>query len=275
MGKSMREKLAKEKIEKGEHYEAHQLIKSIINKKLLKKDFTGCIHVIFYFCPKFAKAEQYVLLCDLMYQCCIILIQNELPFNMDFANKIIEIFEKCPPNSTDEKYKFMNKSITWSTNDDHIFGYAGFHKAIGNSYVDDKKFALAHNHYIYLDDNEILYNVITMWRKEGYPSEFDFFVLRTTLCLIVLDKFRQALDLINKFETNLNRQDVPLPVQVAYLITCSCIYNSEALYDDVKYRYRLILSYDPEFKKYTDIIDAAIFNKKRVNLFSMLQSVFS
>ncbi|SOV25107.1 conserved protein, unknown function [Plasmodium sp. DRC-Itaito] len=273
--KFSKEKLAKEKIEKGLHYEAHQLVKSIINRKLQKNQIGNCISIIFYFSLKFANAEQYVLLCDLMFQCCVILTQHDIEFNLEYANKIIEIFQKCPPNSTEEKYKFMNKSILWSKTEENVYGYLEFHKVIGYAYFEDKQYSLAHNHFIYLDDNDILYETICLWRKEAYPSECHFFVLRTILCLLVLDKFDQALNLINMFETNLNRQDVPLPIQLAYLITSSCIYKSLALYEDVKYKYRLILNYDPDFQKYINIIDAAVFNKKKHNLFSMFQNIFA
>ncbi|CAG9474024.1 unnamed protein product [Plasmodium vivax] len=272
--KMSKEKLAKEKIEKGQHYEAHQLIKSLINRKLQKNQVSSCMSIIFYFSQKMAKAEQYVLLCDLMYQCCTILTQHNIKFSEEYAKKIIEIFNLCPPNSTEEKYKFMNKCILWSTNDDEIFGYLDFHKAIAYAYFEDKKYSLAHNHFIYLEDNEILYKIICLWQKEGYPSESDFFILRTTLCLLVLDKFEQALDLINKFEPNLDRKDVPLPVQIAYLITCSCIYRSAPLYEDVKYKYRLILNYDPDFQKYIGILDDVLFNKRKHDLFSMFQNIF-
>ncbi|CRG94581.1 conserved protein, unknown function [Plasmodium gallinaceum] len=273
--KLSKEKLAKEKIENGLHYEAHQLIKSIINRKLQKNQINSCISILFYFSLKFANSKQYVLLCDLMYQCCIILIQKNIKFNLDYANKIIEIFKKCPPKSTEEKYKFMNKSILWSKNEENIYGYLEFHKTIGYSYFEEKQYGLSHNHFIYLDDNEILYKIICLWKKEAYPSESHFFVLRTVLCLLVLNKFNQALNLINMFESNLNRKDVPLPIQLAYLIACSCIYKSLALYEDVKYKYRLILNYDPEFQKYIKVIDTSVFNKRKNDIFSIFQSIFT
>ncbi|CRH01540.1 conserved protein, unknown function [Plasmodium relictum] len=273
--KLSKEKLAKEKIENGLYYEAHQLIKSIINRKLQKNQINSCISILFYFSLKFANCKQYVLLCDLMYQCCIILTQNNIKFNLDYANKIIEIFKKCPPNSTEEKYKFMNKSIIWSKGEEYAYGYLEFHKAIGYSYFEDKQYGLAHNHFIYLDDNEILYKIISLWKKEAYPSESHFFVLRTVLCLLVLNKFNQALKLINMFEPNLNRKDVPLPIQLAYLIACACIYKSLSLYEDVKYKYRLILNYDPEFQKYIKVLDGSVFNKKKSDLFSIFQNIFA
>ncbi|SCM09045.1 conserved protein, unknown function [Plasmodium chabaudi adami] len=272
--KLAKEKLAKEKIGKGLYYEAHQLIKSIINRKLQKDQLASCLNIIFYFSLKFANVKQYVLLCDLMYQCCVILTENDIEFDLHYADKIIEIFKKCPPNSTEEKYKFMNKCILWSTDDDHIFGYLEFHRAMGNSYFEDKKYSLAHNHYLYLDDNEMLYNIISCWRKEAYPSEYNFFILRTTLCLIVLYKIEQALDLIENFEKNLDKKDAPLPVQVAYLITCSCLYKNELLYEDIKYKYRLILNYDPKFQKYIQMIDDDIFKKKKNDFLSIFQNMF-
>ncbi|KJP86742.1 hypothetical protein AK88_03655 [Plasmodium fragile] len=273
--KMSKEKLAKEKIENGQHYEAHQLIKSLINRKLQKNQVSSSMSIIFYFSQKMAKAKQYVLLCDLMCQCCTILTQYNIEFSEEYAKKIIAIFNLCPANSTEEKYKFMNKCIIWSTNDDDIFGYLDFHKAIAYAYFEDKKYSLAHNHFVYLEDNEILYKIICLWQKEAYPSECHFFILRTTLCLLVLDKFEQALDLINKFEPNLDRKDVPLPIQIAYLITCSCIYRSVPLYEDVKYKYRLILNYDPDFQKYIGILDDVVFNKRKHDLFSMFQNIFS
>lgn len=269
------EKEAKEKIEKGLFYEAHQLVKIIINRKLQKKDFTRCINVLFYFSSKFVKEKQYVISCDLMYQSLVILMENEIEFNEQYAEKIIQIFNKCPPNTTEEKYKFMNKAISWSKDDDDICGYIEFHRAIGVAYFEEQSYAIAHNHLIFLDDNELLFRVICAWRNEGYPSERDFFVLRSVLSLVVLGKYNQALELIQMFEPNLDKPDVNLPIQVAYLITNACIHKSLPLYEDVKYKYRLILSYDREFTKFLDEIDSAVFNKKKNDLFSLFHNMFT
>ncbi|SBT43724.1 conserved protein, unknown function [Plasmodium ovale wallikeri] len=273
--KETKEKQASRKIKMGLYYEAHQLVKSVLIRKWNKKQIDNCVTITNHFCLKFAKVKQYALLCDLMYECCVMLHDNGTPFNVDYAKKIIEIFEACPPYSTEEKYKFMNKFIIWSTTDEYILGYLGFHKSIGNAYLLEKKYSLAHNHFIYLDDIDILYNIICSWRKEAYPSENDFFVLRTTLCLLVLGKIRQALQLIVKFEPDLDKKDVSLPVQVAYLITCACAYKGVELYEDVKYKYRLILNYDPDFQKYVSIIDDTIFERRNHNFFSIFQNMFA
>ncbi|SBS86883.1 conserved protein, unknown function [Plasmodium ovale curtisi] len=273
--KETKEKQASRKIKMGLYYEAHQLVKSVLIRKWNKKQIDNCVTITNHFCLKFAKVKQYALLCDLMYECCVMLHDNGTAFNVDYAKKIIEIFEACPPYSTEEKYKFMNKFIIWSTTDEYILGYLGFHKSIGNAYLLEKKYSLAHNHFIYLDDIDILYNIICSWRKEAYPSESDFFVLRTTLCLLVLGKIKQALQLIVKFEPDLDKKDVSLPIQVAYLITCACSYKGVELYEDVKYKYRLILNYDPDFQKYVSIIDDTIFERRNHNFFSIFQNMFA
>lgn len=261
------------KIAERKFYEAHHILKTMINRYMKKKDLTKSMKIIFFYCPQFAKQNEFAFVCDLMITCLNILTEHRVKFTEPCAQKIIEIFNLCSCKSLDDKYKFMNKAIIWSKNETQPVGYIPFHKAVGYAYLNDENYQLAHNHFIYTDDSNVLYEALNAWKNEGYPSEAPYFVLRSVLSLIVLKKFRIAFEIINKFETNLDRKDVPLPIQLAYLITAACVHNSAPLYEDVKYRYRLILSFDPEFQNFIKEIDAQIFNKQKNDIFSLLQNI--
>lgn len=268
-----KQKLVKKKIEEHMYYEAHHMIKTMINRSLQKTDVTKCLKIIFYFCPLFAKQNEYAFVCDLMLTCINILSEHNVQFAENCAQKIIDIFNMCLCKSYEDKYKFMNKAIIWSKNEKQPFGYIPFHTALGTAYLEDEKYHLAHNHFIYTDNSVALYEALCAWQCEGYPSEAPYFVLRSVLSLIVLRKFQVAFELLDLYEENLDNKHVPLPIQLAYLINAACVSNSVTLYEEVKYRYRLILNFDPELQNFISEIDARVFNKQKNDIFSFLQNI--
>lgn len=268
-----KQKLIKKYIDQHRYYEAHHMIKTMVNRNLKKMDITECLEIIFYFCPAFAKQNEYTVICDLMLICINVLIEHNVPFTENFAKKIIDIFKMCLSESCEEKYKFMNKAVLWSKKEKRPFGYRPFHEAMGHAYLKEKRFHLAHNHYLYIDNSSYLFDLLYDWQEAAYPSEAPYFVLRSVLSLIVLDQFRVAYELVFIFADNLDDKNVPLPLQLAYLINVACVYNSKKLYEDVKYRYRLIINFDPEFQKFLKEIDVRVFSEHKSDTVKILHSM--
>lgn len=118
------------------------------------------------------------------------------------------------------------------------------------------------------------------WVPLGYPNERGFFWLRLVLMLLCLKRIDVAYDLLQHHSGVhwMDDEDIPAPLQVAYLLVAACKVKSIAAFNLLLRRYNVLLRRDPLFSRCADQIKLEVFGVTRqqpASLGSLFSSIFA
>lgn len=285
--------LVKSRLEKGDSYDAYQLLVSRISRfgpedsvefgleKAKYFDEYGFNDVACHVCSSMIKKAR----------------EEKLKIGSSHFNSIM--FVLSSGSLCNEKGKLLNDALLWCK--DHEADNAGYirklHVWASNYYFVHQNFPKAQLHVVLTENPELFANILLEWSKKGYPSEKDLFFLRAVLVLLSLKKTQFAHDLLERYCQLLNddgdfspspsasfksfiESKVPsAPVQMAFFVISACELPDKKtamhFFDMVKSKYALLVRRDPTFGKILDKIDQTYFNRQKNASFNVLSNILS
>ncbi|KFH05118.1 putative edge expressed protein [Toxoplasma gondii VAND] len=251
------------KIDNGDLYDAHQLVRTLFFRFMAKRETLQAVELCRLYGLRFAGLDQEALAVDLGMNMLTALEasgteEEETAPSEPQLDQIIELFNACAAAGDKkgvDKYKFINRALKWSRTPQAPFGHVRLHRAAADAYWKERRYGLCQGHLIYCRDPEALSQMLKEWQATGYLSERPFFWLRLVLVLLCLRDTETAEKLLDSSGENWTSFEVPAPLQLAYLLVCACKYKSGKLFDLLKQKYHLVLRRDPTFAKYMDEIE--------------------
>ncbi|CEL97893.1 unnamed protein product [Vitrella brassicaformis CCMP3155] len=277
------------RINRGQFYDAHQVLTSYISRLTARGKRDEAASLCADFALKFAAKEQYGLTADLA----ITLIDlwkeeaDRLPcVTAERLETIVALFQACPPHSTKEKYRFINKAIKWTSTtplegqegaeSPYPNGHPMLHTAAGKAYWAEKDFGSAQLHLVFGKDGCDLAAMVREWQPEAYPSEAPLFPLRTTLMVLSMNDIPTAVTFVESLiGSDLDDPGLPPALQAAYLLAEACRLNDWDFFLMVQTKYQLVLRRDPSFARYLEVIKGDVFGVKDANASGGLMGMLS
>ncbi|EKX72683.1 conserved hypothetical protein [Theileria equi strain WA] len=257
-------------------YESMQHILSLVKRNLLRNKYKESLEILYNYASIFIEKKEFILAGELMDEYAKVADKGKLFCNIKVINNIISIFESpwtsaaFSSTSNDQKMddysvtmllyiKFMNRAISFSKSETHPHGNPLFHKSIGRYYIHEKDYVKAQGNLVYSQDVELLLSMINEWKKHASEDEHDFFYLRAILMLVACGDICNAKCFIYLLDVNLEDPEVPLPIQLAHLLTEACDPPDEKLFEKICHVYQPILDLDPEYKALVKTIRDSYF----------------
>ncbi|CBZ55714.1 conserved hypothetical protein [Neospora caninum Liverpool] len=251
------------KIDSGDLYDAHQLVRTLFFRFMAKRESTQAVELCRVYGLRFAGLDQEALAVDLGMNMLTALeasrqAEDGAPPSDEQLGQVIELFNACAAAGGKkgvDKYKLINRALKWSRSPQSPFGHVRLHRAAAEAYWKEQRYGLCQGHLIYCRDPEALSQMVKEWQAAGYLSERPFFWLRLILILLCLRDTETAEKVLGGSGENWDSSEVPAPLQLAYLLVCACKYKSGKLFDLLKQKYHLVLRRDETFAKYMDEIE--------------------
>lgn len=178
--------VARRKLEQHHDYDAYSMICTCVRRCLTYARHDEASLLCHTFGIELLKRERYDLCAELGCLMVEVYTEYDLPATQERAQCILELFDPAPPTTVVERHRFIENALKWvvkvaGTESEYALR---FHRAAGVNYQREKLFGKAQNHFIFCHDGELLGQLLVEWRKQGYPSERDLFVLRLVLLLL-------------------------------------------------------------------------------------------
>ncbi|EEA05726.1 uncharacterized protein CMU_027360 [Cryptosporidium muris RN66] len=269
-------KSIKTKLDKGDYYDAYQLLLSRISRLPPSESLNIGLEKAKIF-AEYGSSDVACYIC-----CHVIKVARENGIKSDIKgiDNIMDILKLC--KSSPERSKLLNEALLWCKVSNMNEGEDILHKWASNIYYKEGIYHKAQGHVIFIDDADLYVDILLKWQEMGYKSEKELFVLRAVLILLSLPKLNYARELLDKYclingylininnleQNNINKiinKKPPSPIQLAFLIVSTCELSDKYLgldfMDIIKRKYALILRRDPLFNKLIEKIEQNILGK--------------
>lgn len=280
--------LVKSRLEKGDSYDAYQLLISRISRFGPEDSVEFGLEKAKYF-DEYGFNEVACHVCSSMIKKAR---EERLKIGNSHFNSIM--FVLSSGSFCNEKGKLLNDTLLWCK--DHEADNTNYihklHVWASNYYFVHQNFPKAQLYVILTENPELFANILLEWSKKGYPSEKDLFLLRAVLVLLSLKKTQFAHDLLERYCQLLNQDSTSssfksfldsntpsTPIQMAFFIISTCELPDKKtamqFFDMIKGKYALLIRRDPTFGPIIDKIDQMYFNRQKNVSFNMLSNILS
>lgn len=266
-------KSIEEKIASGEHYDAQQMVKTLHRRLCSKGEWPAAADFCVESACRFSAVDHHELAADLGKDLVESYEASEVPPSDESLGRVEAIFGSIPPRrAVAPKYAFLHRALKWSAGS-ATNGHPRLHHLAAQSYWAEKEFGKCQAHFVYCGDGPSLANMVSEWRKSGYPNEKDLYSLRTLLILLSLNDLvtaRTFWDAITAGAASpasaaaraAQNSQLPVPeppVQCGTLLLAAGEARSHDFFRAVRSKYAIVLRRDHTFNKYLDEIEARVF----------------
>lgn len=192
---------AEDKLGEGLHYEALQMIKALAARYSGQQKWDAAIELLKQGALKMAKYKQARCVLDLGDS--LLTLGPDLPAaaNMKLADAAVVIASALDDTSP-ETLQFISDALSWSKKADlevtHPSGLPAFHLVAAKFHVARGDIRSASKHFVCAEAPEEFAKMTMAVSSKGYSSEFDLFIARAVLRLLVagsgVDACRTFLD---------------------------------------------------------------------------------
>lgn len=273
------------KIDSGDMYDAQQLVKTFSNRYNSKGEPVVSVSICKEFALQFASKGHGALALDLATTALQCMEQHETAPREEQLQVAADLLEAATqeaqggPTAKDIS-GFVSRAVRWSRSPERPVGSLLLHRAAAAANWRLKNYGLCQGHLVYCGDAEVLGKLMEAWVPLGYPNERGFFWLRVVLMLLCLKRIDVASDLLHNHSGVrwTAEEDIPAPLQVAYLLVAACKVKSIAAFNLLLRRYNVLLRRDPVFSRCADQIKLEVFGVTRqqpASLASLFSSIFA
>ncbi|KAH3687952.1 hypothetical protein WICPIJ_001067 [Wickerhamomyces pijperi] len=196
-----------EKISTGDFYEAHQTLRTIVNRNVRSKDFKNAVSLLYHSSKILLKSSQPATGADLLSYLIEVYNDSETVVSNESKSKLIELlslFEPTEPTLKNVAIEAINWSIKFG---EHKLGDPDLHHIIGFKFAQNSELAYEAEKHLLLGNTEsypLYLELIWSWYLEDPEvNNVQLYIRRIVLNYLCVQNFKNARDslstLISRF----------------------------------------------------------------------------
>jgi len=247
--------------EKGDFYEAEQLLKTFHKRLNAKKEYADSRKLLIEGANLLFdnnKGQAGVSVCDDLLD--TLKLEGIIPCE-ETVNILIELFLKIPDNvPLAIVNKFLKSFIDWlkdSESSDEIMKSVNGTSA--DFFKDRNEFTVSSKYYLRHGDRVSEHAaLIRRWSSASTPEERDYFICRVLLQYLCLGNQRCALRFLREFNCTIGLESSPM-INFICMFLRSVNQRMETVFDTVQVVYRPVIEADSDFASWIAIIGQMYF----------------
>ncbi|CAB4027363.1 Golgi to ER traffic 4 homolog [Paramuricea clavata] len=181
-------------IEDGDHYEAHQMIRTLYFRYMNQTKHSDALVLVYDGATMLLQHDQEesgLDLCQLMLKC---FEESYYPVNDDALDKIsahFQLFKPCSPN----RRLFIDAALSWTAkkNTEWVFGHPKLNLLCAETYWKEHNYGEAQSHFLHANNGQQCATMLVEYAVTcGYPGEADLFVAQAVLQFLCLKRSSAA-----------------------------------------------------------------------------------
>eukprot|EP00128_Syssomonas_multiformis_P018171 Colp12_sorted_trinity150504_noHs@30975 len=282
---NMVEKL-KDRVARGEHYEAHQIYRTLYARYLATNKGQDALELVTSGATELFKAKEFTSGGDLALLVLDYYNKIQVPVTTESLDRLVGVFELFSEDIAIRK-KFMKEALRWSSKyGPNTRGAPELHQAFARKLWKEGSYSLSQGHFLHAGEAAVsdFTAMLIEWSTKGYSSEVDLFLARAILQYLCLEDLKNANALFSLFVTSHpkiadSHAHSPLVNFLRFLLL-TVQRDAAPLFRMLRAKYRDALARDPTFEQYVTKIGELFFNERPPqqgglgNMMSLFQNMF-
>ncbi|KAK5742677.1 hypothetical protein LTR17_003209 [Elasticomyces elasticus] len=205
----------KAKIEEGDYYEAHQQIRTLVNRYVKSSDYTSAVDLLASGASLLLKAGQGGSGADLCNYLIEVYQKAELPSDVANKARLLSLLRAFPPNEPAKK-KFVGGITEWSSKyGEFPAGDPELHHVIGTLFAEEGEVYDAERHLTLgtSDSAQVMSDMEYEWYSSDEPSTAAQYAARAVFPYLLIGNTRAANKALLLFTSKLSSSHPGLGVQ--------------------------------------------------------------
>ncbi|KAK6541633.1 hypothetical protein TWF694_007432 [Orbilia ellipsospora] len=195
----------KQRIEEGQHYEAHQQLRVVSARYIKSNNPQSAIDILFSGAQSLLQASQFASGGDLTLSLLEVYTNHSIPCDPTSKARLYTLLSLIPAEEPTRK-KIINAAVLWSSKcSDYEAGDPELHHFAGSLYAKDHEPYDAEKHLLLgtKDSCVVLTNLLYTWYAQDQPSTAALYASRSVLCYLLIGNVREANASLDLFTSRL------------------------------------------------------------------------
>ncbi|EPS41172.1 hypothetical protein H072_4883 [Dactylellina haptotyla CBS 200.50] len=195
----------KQRIEEGQHYEAHQQLRVVSARYIKSNQPQNAIDILSSGAQSLLQASQFASGGDLALTLLEVYSNNSIPCDAVSKARIYTLLGLLPAEEPTRK-KVINAAVLWSSKcSDYEAGDPELHHFAGSLYAREHEPYDAEKHLLLgtKDSCVVLTNLLYTWYTQDEPSTAALYISRAVLCYLLIGNVREAATALDSFTSRL------------------------------------------------------------------------
>ncbi|KAF3925609.1 hypothetical protein ABW21_db0205912 [Orbilia brochopaga] len=195
----------KQRIEEGQHYEAHQQLRVVSARYLKQSNPQSAIDILYSGALSLLQASQFASGGDLSLSLVDVYTTHAVPCDPTSKARLYTLLGLLPGEEPTRK-QIINAAVLWSSKcSDYEAGDPELHHFAGSLYAKDHEPYDAEKHLLLgtKDSCVVLTNLLYTWYTQDEPSTAALYVSRAVLCYLLIGNVREAGTSLDLFTSRL------------------------------------------------------------------------
>ncbi|GBP89617.1 Golgi to ER traffic protein 4 homolog [Eumeta japonica] len=180
-------------VNSGQYYEAHQMYRTLYFRYLTQKRYQDVLNLLFKGSTLLLQRDQQESGADLAILLVDVLVKSGTKPCEEWIEKLASLFELMS-SSLPERESYLTNSVKWSL-DSNKRGHPLLHKRIAEVFWREKKYTLAHKHFLHsCDGSAYAKMLVELHTTAGLKSEVDMFIAQAVLQFLCLRNIAMATE---------------------------------------------------------------------------------
>ncbi|KAK6350711.1 hypothetical protein TWF718_003897 [Orbilia javanica] len=195
----------KQRIEEGQHYEAHQQLRVVSARYIKSSNPQSAIDILFSGAQSLLQASQYASGGDLTLTLLEVYTNSSIPCDSVSKGRLYTLLSLIPETEPTRK-KIINSAVVWSSkNSEYESGDPELHHFAGSLYAKEHEPYDAEKHLLLgtKDSCTVLTNLLYTWYLQDEPSTAPLYASRAVLCYLLIGNVRESVAALDLFTSRL------------------------------------------------------------------------
>lgn len=251
------------------YYDAQQLFQSLYSRYMIRKKFDEALDLVYEGTCLFLKENQISVAGELSLLLIEGYVKSKKSIDSQSLSRINTIVDGFGKKGIDFQINFLKKSIKWTASvGDNPYGVPKLHHTLAKFYRSKKDYSSAQRHFLHSDETDEHCEMLVEWSDQGFISERDLFIAKTTLQYICLENLDGANSVFTKYCAYFSSRDMALESPLINFIKFLLLVverDAHPLFDMLRQKYKISLSRESKFNVYLDKIGEVYFGVKPIS----------
>ncbi|EDO05759.2 uncharacterized protein BBOV_IV001620 [Babesia bovis T2Bo] len=254
-------------IAEGRFYDSLQHVLSASKRAIISKKYYEAFYVLRHFAGVYIGVKEYAQSLELMKEYINIAKQGSISLTTEHVEQINTFFNAVTtalsveePSGPLTKEKIVEGALAIMEDALELIPDKTLYKTLGQYYINERDLAVAQRYLVHTQDVEAIYDMLEKWCSHVEEHERGFIYLRCILIQLALGDSTSAKCLLLMLNLDFESgEGVPLPIQLAHILTEICEEPDFQLFKVTCKVYKTIIEADPNFIRLILAIRQRIF----------------